>query len=543
MNVPEPQIESHRRGVRLVWIVPIAAAIVGMTLLIDNWRERGPEVSITFQSGEGLEVGKTLVKYRDVTIGRVSRIVLSDDRTQVEVTADLVKSAADLAVEGSMFWVVRPRIGVGWASGLGTLLSGAYIGVESGRGGSRTHFTGLEVPPPLVHAAQGRRIVLGATDLGSLSIGAPVYYRHYQVGQIIDEHLEQAAGARVVLFVDAPNDRFVSPTTRFWNASGVDLNLSADGLKLRTQSVASVVAGGIAFDDGPEGADANASPPSQGTDFTLYKDEQTAMAPPDGEPHLIKMRFEKPLRGLTLGAPIEFVGVEIGSVTAIDVGYEPDTQHFPLFVTGKLYPRRMGLAYTTLLKNGSRGTDDDLSELARKLTARGLRVQPRSGNLLTGRLYLALDFIPDAPPAHFNPNARPVELATIDSNLGELQTGITQVVKKINALPLQRIAGHADQDLTDLHATLERINGGLLPAATDSLNTMHETLQNIDQILADESPLRSNVEQTLDDVQRTLRSVKALADYLDRHPDALIRGRSAAPSPPHPPGVQQEPKK
>ena len=434
MNAPQPHIESHRRGIRLVWIVPIAAAVVGLTLLVNHWRERGPEVSITFQSGEGLEVGKTLVKFRDVTIGRVSRIVLSDDRTQVEVTADLVKSAADLAVDGSRFWVVRPRIGVGYASGLGTLLSGAYIGVERGQGARRTRFTGLEVPPPLAHAAHGRRIVLQAADLGSLNIGAPVYYRHYQVGQIIDEHLDESVGdARVVLFVDAPNARFVTPSTRFWNASGVDVNVSADGLKLRTQSVATVVAGGIAFDNAPDTTAANPSPPVPGTDFTLYKDEAAAMAPPDGEPHLIRMRFERPLRGLTVGAPIEFVGVEIGSVIAIDVGYEAGTQRFPVFVTGKLYPRRMGLAYTTMLLNGDTGTDDDLAKLVGKLIAHGLRAQPRSGNLLTGRLYLALDFVPDAPHVSFNAAARPVELPTIDSNLEELQAGIAQVVKKINA--------------------------------------------------------------------------------------------------------------
>ena len=528
MNAPAPQIQDHRHGIRLVWIVPLVAAIVGLTLLVNTWRERGPEVSITFQSGEGLEAGKTLLKYRDVTIGRVSRIVLSDDRMEVVVTANLVKSASDLVVDGARFWVVRPRIGVGYASGLGTLLSGAYIGVESGHGRPRSHFLGLEAPPPLAHAANGRRIILQAADLGSLNVGAPVYYRHYQVGQIIDEQLDEAGGgAHVVLFIDAPNDRFVTPNTRFWNASGVDVNVSADGLRFRTQSVAAVVAGGIAFDSGPEGSDANIWPPA-GIDFTLYKDEVAAMAPPDGEPHLIKMRFERPLRGLTLGAPIEFVGVEIGNVTAIDVGYEANTQHFPVFVSGRLYPRRMGLAYTTLQAQGAKGTDDDLARLVGKLAARGLRVQPRSGNLLTGRLYLVLDFVPDAPPARFNAGARPVELPTIDSNLGELQAGIAQVVKKINALPLQRLVGHADQDLTDIHATLQRVNGTLLPAATESLTTMHETLQNIDHLLADESPLRSNVEDTLEDVQRTLRSVKALADYLERHPDALIRGRAAA---------------
>jgi paraquat-inducible protein B len=543
MNVPAPHVETNKLGSKLVWIVPIVAAIIGLSLLINNWRERGPRVTITFQSGEGLEVGKTLVKYRDVTIGRVSKIVLSDDRSTVTVTADLVKSAADLASEATQFWVVRPRIGVGWASGLSTLLSGSYIGVEAGSPGSpRTRFTGLEAPPPLSHSTQGRRIVLQAHDLGSLSVGAPVYFRRYQVGQIIDEQLEpHSGGAKVVIFVDAPNDRFITPATRFWNASGIDVSLGAEGMKVKSQSFASILAGGIAFD---VGVFTQEVPPSTaGTEFLLYKDQETALAPPDGEPHLVKMRFEQPLRGLIVGAPVEFVGVDIGNVVAIDIGYDPKTQHFPVFVTAQLFPHRMGLAYTTLLQNGQADTDDDLSVLAGQLVARGLRVQPRSGSLLTGRLYLALDFVPNAPKVSFNPAARPVELPTVNSNLEELQAGVSQLVKKFNDLPLRRVVDHVDDDLTDLRGTLARLNGNVLPAATVTLSAMHDTLQNVDHLLADDSTFRGSIEQTLSDAQRTLRSVKALTDYLDRHPEALLRGRSAQPSlpQPHPGGPNSPP--
>jgi paraquat-inducible protein B len=532
VSIPGAHVERHRSRVRLVWIVPIAAAIVGMTLVIHSWRERGPRVSITFESGEGLEVGKTLVKYRDVTIGRVSQITLSDDRTHVEVIADLVKRASDLIVKDSQFWVVRPRFGVGWASGLDTLLSGAYIGVEPGTSGEgRTDFVGLETPPPLAHSIQGRRLVLATHDLGSLSTGAPVYFHRFQVGRVIDEHLDDSTGdARIVVFIDAPHNRDVTPATRFWNASGVDLDLSADGLKVRTQSVATILAGGIAFGDAPQGPDANAAGP--GADFKLYGTEEAAMAPPDGEPHMIRMRFEKALRGLTVGAPIEFVGVEIGSVTAIDVGYEPKTQRFPVFVTGKVFPHRMGLAYTTLHGSGRPETDDDLAKFATQFVPQGLRVQPRSGNLLTGRLYLALDFVPAAAKVSFDPQARPVELPTVDSNMGELQAGIEQVVKKLNALPLERVVNHVDQDLTDLHGTLGHVNDTLLPSATQTLGTMHEALENVDDLLMTDSAFRGDLERTLGDVQRTLRSFRALADYLDRHPESLIKGRSAEPGMP-----------
>jgi paraquat-inducible protein B len=527
MSVPEPHIVQNRAGLRLVWIVPIVAAIVGISLLVSNWRERGPRVSITFESGDGLEVGKTLVKYRDVTIGRVSQIKLNSERTEVEVIADLVKSAEDLASEGTRFWVVRPRFGVGWVSGLSTLLSGAYISVEGGPTGNKaTHFTGLEVPPPLPHSLAGKRVVLGATELGSVNIGAPVYFHRFKVGEVIDEYLDEKTGAaRIVAFIDAPHDQKVNQATRFWNASGIDINVSADGVKFRSQSLASVLAGGIAFEQGSDVADANAT--AIGTEFLLYKDEPSAMAPPDGEPRIVRMRFEKPLRGLTVGAPVEFVGVEIGSVTAIDVGYEHETHHFPVFVTAKLFPRRMGLAYTTLLARGEPETDDNLAKLSSQLVANGLRVQPHVGSLLTGRLYLGMDFVPSAPKVTFNAALRPVQLPTLNGNLGELQSGINKVIDKINALPLKDVVTHANEDLVDLHGTFQRVNAGLLPTAITTLSTMQNTLQGVDLLLAEDSPFRGDVRETLDDLQGTLRSVRALADTLNRHPEALIRGRPA----------------
>ena len=223
-----PHVVARRWVPSLVWLVPIAAALIGLSLLINTWRTTGPRITISFQTAEGLEVGKTLVKYRNVTIGHVTAITLSADHARVLVTADLAKSAQDVATYETRFWVVRPRIGVGWASGLDTLLSGAFIGAEAGESKmSRRDFTGLENPPPLPHPLQGRRVVLHANDLGSVSLGAPVYYKRFQVGRVIDERLDpDGSGAQLVLFIDAPNDRFVSQATRFWNVSGIDVSLA-----------------------------------------------------------------------------------------------------------------------------------------------------------------------------------------------------------------------------------------------------------------------------------------------------------------------------
>jgi len=522
-----PHVTAKRWVPSLVWLVPLAAALVGLSLLINAWRTTGPRITISFQTAEGLEVGKTLVKYRDVTIGHVTAITLSADHNSVLVTADLAKDAEDVASDDTQFWVVRPRVGVGWASGLETLLSGAFIGAETGVSKARRrNFIGLENPPPLPHAPQGKRVVLHANDLGSVSLGAPVYFRQLQVGRVIDEKLDaDGTGAQLVLFIDAPHDRFVSRSTRFWNVSGVEVSLGPNGMDLKTQSLMSVLAGGIAFGTAP--TIQAGLPIGVSGQFMLYKDEAAAMAPPDGEPHYVRMRFEQSLRGLAIGAPVEFVGVNIGSVLSIDLDYDAKNQRFPVIVTAQIYPRRMGRAYDELAEQGATESDDKMARLVGQLVARGLRAQPRPGSLLTPQLYLALDFIPGASKVAFDAAATPLEIPTMRGSIDELQLKLASIVNKIDRLPLGDIAQHLDGDLVSLHGTLDHINAEVLPGATDTLGALHTTLGNVDRILADDSPWRDSVEQTLAEARRTMRSVRSLTDYLNRHPEALIRGRHA----------------
>jgi paraquat-inducible protein B len=532
-ELPTPAVRNRRWIPRLVWVVPIVAAVIGVSLFVKNWENAGPQITITFLSGEGVQVGKTLVKYRDVTVGQVSAVVLSSDHQTVLVSADLSKDAASLLKADTEFWIVRPRIGVGSVSGLDTLLSGAYIGIKTGTASRRErHFVGLENPPALPHGPRGRELRLRAARAGSLSIGAPVYFRQFQVGRVIDENLLPDGSTRVKVFVEAPYDVFVTPVTRFWNASGIDVKLGADGLNVQTESLAAVLAGGLAFDDGPiEAVPAPAGIPS---DFTLYKNETEAMAPPDGEPHYVRMRFAQALRGLEVGAPVEFVGVNIGSVVAVDLGYEPRDKSFPVIVTAKLYPLRMGQAYESLAALGKTESVETLAAFVGTLVSRGLRAQPRSGSLLTGKLYIALDFLPASPRVVFNPSIRPLELPTVNGTFQELEANIGRMVKKVNDLPLEQIAAHLDTDLKDLHETLSQLHTRVLPNAVDTLSALHDTLDSADRTLDVESPLQRGLTETLSETRSTLQAVRELADYLDRHPDALLRGRRPQKMPPRP---------
>jgi paraquat-inducible protein B len=523
-ELPAPLIQNRRWIPRLVWAVPIVAALIGISLLIRNWENEGPRITISFLSVEGVQVGKTLVKYRDVTVGRVSAVDLSADHQTVVVSADLSKDAASLLKADTQFWIVRPRIGVGSVSGLDTLLSGVYIGVKTGAATRRERqFVGLENPPALAHGPHGRELQLHAARAGSLAIGAPVYFRQFQVGRVIDENLQPDGSTRVTAFVDAPYDTFVTPVTRFWNASGIDVRLDADGLNVKTESLAAVLVGGLAFDEGPiEAVPAAAGIPGE---FILYKNETEAMAPPDGDPRYVRMRFAQALRGLEVGAPVEFVGVNIGSVVAVDLGYERKDNSFPVIVTAKVYPRRMGQAYEALAAQGKTESEATLATFVGTLVHRGLRAQPRSGSLLTGKLYIALDFMPGSPTAAFNASVRPLELPTVNGTFQELEANVGRLIKKVNDLPLGQIAADSHTDLKDLHETLSEVDTQVLPNAVDTLSALHRTIDSAGQTLDVDSPLQRSLTETLSESRSTLQAVRELADYLDRHPDALLRGR------------------
>ena len=532
-ELPTPVVQNRSWIPRLVWVVPIVAAVIGISLLIRNWQDQGPRITISFLSGEGVQVGKTLVKYRDVTVGRVSAVALSADHQTVVVSADLSKDAEGLLKADTEFWIVRPRIGVGTVSGLDTLLSGMYIGMKTGNATPRKRqFVGLENPPALSHGPRGRELQLHAARVGSLAVGAPLYFRQFQVGRVIDENLLPDGSTRVTVFVDAPYDGFVKPLTRFWNASGIDVRLGADGLKVQTESLAAVLAGGLAFDDGPaEAVPAAAEIPDQ---FALYKNETDAMAPPDGEPHFVRMRFAQALRGLDVGAPVEFVGVDIGSVVAVDLAYERKDRSFPVVVTAKLYPRRMGQAYEVLAAQGKTESDETLAAFVGTLVDRGLRAQPRSASLLTGKLYIALDFLPASPRAAFDASVRPLELPTVNGTFQELEASIGQLVKKVNNLPLEQVAADLHMDLEDLHGTLGEFHTRVLPNAVDTLSALQSTLDSANRTLDVESPLQRGLTDTLSESRSTLQAVRELADYIDRHPDAVLRGRRPQKMPQRP---------
>jgi len=555
--LPAPRIvRSARTRLSLVWLVPLLALAIGASLVVRSILQTGPRIEIEFHTAESLEAGKTEVRYKEVVIGRVQAVTLRDDRQHVVAEVQLDRAAAGVAVDDTSFWVVRPRVGVGGVSGIGTLLSGAYIGVDAGVSrNERTRFVGLEAAPYVLRGEPGAGYILRAADLGSLDVGSPIYYRRTRVGRVVGYTLDAATDELTVkVFIEAPYPRLVTPQTRFWNASGVDLSIDANGLNLNTQTVASVLAGGIAFEQPADVPRGEAAP--SGSSFPLFSDRKTALAPPRGPALPVRMVFDGSLRGLGPGAPIDFQGVEIGTVRSASLQHDATRQRYPVEVLADLYPLRLG----ALRAGGpsARGQGADLA-LLQRLVDSGLRAQLRSGNLLTGQLYVAMDFYPKAAPQRLKVQDGVVTLPTVPGTLSELQSQVAEIVARLSKLPFDEIG----QSLADTLRQADTTMKDLTPEARKTLAEAQRTLGSASQafsqlapeaqaalvdlrravagaqtavegldrnLLADGAPVQRDLAQTLGEVQRAAQSLRVLTDLLQRHPEALLRGKPADPA-------------
>ncbi|ANN67657.1 intermembrane transport protein PqiB [Bordetella bronchialis] len=546
-RIRTPEVIRRKRRISWIWLVPFVAAVAGLSLVARTWFESGPTITITFKTAEGLEVGKTQVRYKDVNIGTVRSIRLSEDRSNVIVKAELVKDAASIAREGTQFWVVRPRLGLSGVSGLTTLLSGAYIGVDANNGKDasgkplsdeeKTEFVGLETPPEVTHDRPGKRFTVRATDLGSLDVGSPVYYRRISVGQVIGYQLDSTGHfVNIQIFVDAPNDKFVTTDTHFWNASGVDFTLNADGLKVRTQSLLSVAVGGIAF--GQRDDDATDTPAKADTVFTLYGTQAAAEATEDGEPFPIVMHFDQSIRGLSVGAPVDFNGVVLGQVGSISMDFDKESKRFFAVVRADLFPQRLGPVYERV-RQFSEQEDREVDgtkvihpggRLLGAMVQHGLRAQLRSSNLLTGQLYVALDVFPNAKPAKFEMST-PAQIPTQPGNLDQLQQQIANVANKLDKIPFDKIGTDLQRTLENTARLTARVDKQLAPQAEALLKQANKSLADLGNLLAPDSALPVNAQRAMDELSRAARSLRALADYLQTNPEALLRGRGPDPLP------------
>ncbi|MGD9089814.1 MAG: MlaD family protein [Desulfobacterales bacterium] len=540
-ELPQADVQTKKQ-ISIVWLVPIVAVLIGGWLAYKGLSERGPMVTITFESAEGLEAGKTLVKYKDVKIGEVESIRFNADLSQVIVRAELVKEATPFLTENTRFWVVRPRVTASGVSGLGTLFSGAYVEMDPGKEGEPARrFKGLEIPPVVTSGIPGQEFLLRATTLGSLDNGTPVYYRQIQVGQVIAYQLDDDGRSLIIkIFINAPHDKLVRANTRFWNASGFDLKLDASGIQLNTESLVSIMMGGIAFDT-PTSLETG-GPPQPGHLFKLYESRESIFERTFSEKRHYILQFEGSIRGLTVGAPVEFRGIKIGQVLDIKAQFNQETLTPQITVLIETEPQRWQIMGETEL---------DEKEQMQALVNKGFRAQLKTGSLLTGQLYVDWDFHADAPPARVKFDGKYPELPTIPAPMQIITARVNELLNKLETVPIEKIGKDLgdtlqnvksitesaelleavralDETLQETRALAKNLNANVVPAITQTLDQAQQTLVSVEGTLGKDAPLQHELRQALNELGEAARSLRVLLDYLERHPDALIFGKGNA---------------
>jgi paraquat-inducible protein B len=539
------------RLVALVWLVPIVAFLVVLWVGFQTFANHGPTVTITFSSADGLEAGHTKIRHKDVDIGTVKRVVLTKDMNHVEVTVELERQVEDRVTSNSRFWIVRPRISAAGISGLNTLVSGAFIEMDPGPAGEPTdHFAGLEEPPVVDDEdVPGTRFTLHADDLGSIGQSSPIYFRGINVGEVLGYQLGKSAKQTdIFIYVHAPYDKLVRPKSHFWNVSGVSISAGAGGIRASTRSLEALLAGGLGFDTSDAAMWDVASP--KDAEFHLYKSEDEADQQPTGPTVTYIAEFPGSVHGLSEGASVEVLGMQVGQVTDVHLEYDAKTDSLRAPVTFQIDPTQLPIG-----KDQPKPSIEAVNKVMDHLVQKGLRARMGSANLLTGQRLIQLELVPDAPAATVNYDGPVPQVPTVASgDLDTIQASASQFMDKLSKLPIAEIGmgihnilAHVDQatsgpelaravksldrSLTNLDQLTQKTNQQIGPI----LDSLHRTVDSADQTLdAAQHLLGSGGDRSRDlpalihELTDSMRSIRALADYLDQHPEALLRGRTSS---------------
>ena len=521
---------ESRRRLSPIWIVPIVALLIGAWMVWHNIASRGPQITIEMETAEGIEAGKTLIKTRNVEVGKVESVRLSDNLDKTIVTARMSKDSERMLNEDTRLWVVKPRIGREGISGLNTVLSGAYIQLQPGDSREEAdHFVALEQPPVTTQDAKGLRIDLTSNDGSVLSDGDPVTYEGFVVGRVeSSEFRPSEKEMHYTLYIDSPYNELVTSTTRFWSTSGVSLRLDSQGLQVDVGSLESVLSGGVAFgipEDLPRGR-----PVVENTSFTLYSDQEEAREGSFHQAIDYVIMVDDTVRGLSRGAPVEFRGVRLGTV--VSVPYRLTHQRvrtlssFEIPVLIRIEPERL------------EGQVDDegvkqWEKRLERLFKRGLRATLKSGNLLTGALFVDLDFY-DNPPPYKTDTFDDIEvMPSVSGGLAQMEAKLNALLDKLNGLDIEPVLGNLNKTLSASESLVKRLDKTAghvdsllgsdevqkLPSdISTSLDNLNRTLDG----LTPESSAYRKLEGDLERLDRVLKKAEPLLDTLEKNPSSLI---------------------
>jgi len=545
--VPRATTQRSRR-ISVIWIIPLVAVAIGAWLAWDTWSKQGPTIRISFDTGEGLQAGQSQLKFREIVFGTVKSLELAPDHAHVIVTVDTTHDVKPLLTENTIFWVVKPRLFAGNVSGLETLLSGSYIGMVPGAAGGKPqhNFVGQEDPPILQANVPGHTFVLKAKKLGSISLGSPVFYRDLAVGEVLGWDIaDMAEYATIRAFVRHPYDTYVHDETRFWNASGMSVKLAGAGVEVQMESLKALLLGGIAFET-PE-AEIHTAETSENHVFPLFADRDAANNASYTRKIPMIAYFSSSVKGLAPGSEVTVHGLKVGQVTEVRLNYDraKDTVLAP--VRFELEPERVVGVGVRVYK-----TDEESVEA---LVKAGLRASLQSASLITGQQVVALDFVTDAPPEPVTKEGEDFVMPTTEGGgFAGLASSANDLLGKVNQIPFDQIGKSLNgilksvndmtqgpqlkKALTDLSAMIgsaqgmvQRLDTKQLPQLTSdlekTLTSANKLVLSLDSGYGDNTKFNRDLDRLMAQTTDAVRSMRALADLLARHPEALVKGRPA----------------
>lgn len=489
-----------------MWVVPILALLLGIWLLYRNFTAQGQVAHVRFETADGIEAGKTEVRCRSVKVGMVRHVKLADDLKSVLVDVEVDRDEEDLLREGTRFWVVRPRLTGTELSGVSTLITGAYIELDPGppEAPRDESFKGLETPPATNRNVPGRRLTLVADQAGSLSAGSPIYFRGFEVGRIESRSLSDD-GMRVTYnaFISKQYSGLVTENTRFWNTSGIDISAGADGFKLRTPSFQAMVSGGVSFavtqgeEPGNEAAD--------GRTFTLYKDEDSAKKSSFDPTMRLLLLFDQTVRGLTERAPVEYRGITIGRVSRISFDLMPGAQNMSVPVLIEIDPKLM------VPESSSKSQQADM-EFIQQAVDKGLRGSLKTGSLITGSLFVDLDYYEDVALQRMGKIGEFDTIPTVSSGLAQLEAKLSSVLDKFQAVELDKAVSEIAAAAKEIEATAAATRKSVASLGPDG-------------------PMQGDLLRVLDEMRASLRSLKSVTNTIEEKPNSLLFGRESSNNP------------
>lgn len=543
---------AKRRRISLIWIIPIVTLLIAGYLAWDTLSKRGPTIEITITDASGLVAGQTQIQHRGIRIGIVTKLGFIDGATRVVVTAQMTSEADPLVTQDAKIWLVQPRLFAGSISGLGTLVSGSYFELLPGADGAakQHHFVALSDPPVLRSDVPGQTVMLASERIGSISVGSPVFFRDMTVGEVLGWDLgKMARSVTIHAFVRAPFDQYLTPRSRFWNASGVSVKLGAEGVQVQFESLKAVVLGGVAFEN-PDTDDAG-DQAAISAPFQLFADHQAATDAGYGRRVPFVAYFSGSVDGLADGSVVTFQGLRVGQVTGIGLQFDPERDAIVAPVHFLVEPDRIA--------NFKLRQDLGPAENVRELIRRGLRAQLKSTNLLTGQMSVALEIMPNAPPAEFQVEDAVFVMPTAPNTFEGITQSVNGLLTKLNTMPFDQIGKNLDDTLhgasrianspelaktiaslqsvaTTAQQVLARVDAAATPALKElpaiarqletALTAAGKTLASLNTGYGESSKFSNDLNRTMVQLSDAVRSIRVLADLLARHPEALIQGRT-----------------